>query len=143
MGALITAAAGVDWPTVLISLGGAGGLVALFRLRPQNAVDRATQQKMLAELQTSVLEDAKAQYEAQAEVAKADRERYDELARRLDQTRVELAGERAAGARKDLKIQILERRLEQLMDELAALRAQIGLGGRREDDDPHVEPPTL
>lgn len=121
---LTLAAATVDWLTVLLSLGGAGGIVAIFRLRPQNALDTANRAKILDEIQTNVLLDFRKEYQA--------------LAAKLDNTVVELAHERAASARKDVKIQILERRLEQLMDELAALRAQLGLGGRREDDDPHA-----
>ena len=126
-------AVGIDWPTVLISLASAGGLVAFFRLRPQNDVDRASQAKMLNDIQTQVLREER---ERDAE----RRQVLAELGSKLDATIVELAQERAASARKDLKIQILERRLEQLMDKIAALEAQLGLGGRREDDDPKSDP---
>lgn len=97
----------VNWLTVLISFFGAGGLVAFFRLRPQNALDTANRAKILDELQTKVLNDFKRQ--------------FNELARELDAAKAELAEARRHVAERDIKIATLEREVERLHDRMAAL----------------------
>jgi Tfp pilus assembly protein PilO len=113
-----------------------GLVVRLLTLRTDRKATEAkteatdvSRQHELDTMQAAVLSNVREELRAMAQ-------KLDLAKTELSIARAELADARRIGAERALKNELLERGMEQLHDEVAALRAQVGLGGRRADDPP-------
>lgn len=137
-GGMLAAAADPNLVTVLaagaFSAVSSGAVFKLLQVRAQNRKTNTEaaqiglrRQRELDEMQASQLADY--------------RQEMAEVSSENDRLRGRVAEADAQIARLLLRVELLQRGIERAHDEVIALRAQLGLGGRRHDDDP--EPPEV
>lgn len=110
--------------TTLLTVLGAGGIYRLFTTRTENRHTGAETSVLVVDRQQTL-------DEMQADILAKVRQEYADMSSKLDKAMTQLAEERRKGAEKDLKIEVLERGMERQHDEIASLRAQLGLEDRR------------
>lgn len=114
---------------VLVAALSSGVIVSAFRLRTDNSKTRADREEILDRRQTEFLAEAEVRLDE-------SRRRLDEMARELDTVKAESQRRQATIAERELRNDLLEREVMRLHDEVAALRRQVALGGRRATDTP-------
>lgn len=112
-------------PTILASMASSGVVIAVIQWWGNRRRASTDRQQVLDAMQVDVLEDA--------------RQRLAAMGRERDELKTHIAHLTADLARAMLRNEIHAREIARLHDEIATVRAQVGLGGRRhDDDDPQV-----